>query len=553
MNGLNLLLMIETPLKPLSLHPLSDIWLIGCHKLYGSVYEVNDDFKKIQDELANPQPNPDGSLSPPITIETDNEGNEKRRTREGWRVHSRIISNDEWLSNAEKTVFNHLPVCATYGNYKVTENKRISRGIVEKMIDPQRVYNYSASRQIEEGALAPRGKYWMTAEQAEGYTDTLSTLNTNADPMQLYNHVDNQQLPFWQGGAQINPGLQTMAIQASDDINQAAGLFSANLGDNPGLQSGIAIDRQQQKGDNSTTKWFNSQEIAICYTGLVLIDAIPRVYDSTRQVRILQDDGSFEMQTLNEKVFDQETQQIVEINNLSAGQYDVTCEVGAAFKSKQRETAAAFAEIAAIDPSVMEIGGDQWFENLDAPGMKVVAERKRALMLQQGIIPQDQWTEDEIAQAQEAQAQAAQQEQQPDPMLLAAQAEMVKGQAEQQNAANKQQEIQMTGQIKMADIQLRNKQLDLDVAKFERADNSKLNVEGAKLEQNQQEIDLKAQKQEFEEFMAVVKQEQQQMNDAINNLKTIQDASGDVTIMGPGLVDNLREQSDIVSEEQNKV
>ena len=369
----------------------------------GAVYEDNEKFQSIKDELAQSG----------ITIELDNDGVEKRRTRKGWRVHSRLFSGDDFLTKEEETVFDFLPVCATYGNFTVSENKRITSGVTRKLMDPQRVLNYAGSKDIEEGALRPRDKLMMTSEQAAGHTKTLETMNINADPAQLYNHVEMQPPPFMLNAARANPGLQTTIANMGENINSIAGMFAANMGDNPGLQSGIAIDRQISKGDNSTTKWFDAQEVAICYTGKVLVNAIPRVYDSTRQVRILSEDGTFEMQDINAKVFDNESQSIVEINNLAAGTYDVVCERGLAFKSRQREAAAAFAEIAAINPDVMQLAQDIWFKNQDAPGMDIVASRARAFMLANGTIPQDEWTDEELAQAQAAEEQAAQQPEQP--------------------------------------------------------------------------------------------------------------------------------------------
>ena len=50
--------------------------------------------------------------------------------------------------------------------FKISENKRIYRGCIERSIDQQRVLNYALSRDIEQGALAPRDKLFMTPKQA---------------------------------------------------------------------------------------------------------------------------------------------------------------------------------------------------------------------------------------------------------------------------------------------------------------------------------------------------------------------------------------------------
>ena len=459
---------------------------------------------------------------------------EKRRVRDSWRVYSRLFDGQEWLKAEEETVFDYLPVIPTYGNFKVSENKVIYRGVVEKLMDPQRVINYAESRKIEEGALAPRGKYWMTREQAQSDIKTLSTMNTNADPVQTYTHVDGQMQPYFQGGAQINPGLQETAMSADAALQAAAGLFAANMGNNPGLQSGVAIEKQIEKGNQGTIKWFAAQEIAICHTAKVLINAIPRVYDSTRQVRILAEDGTTEMVTLNENVLDQQTGQNIELNNLAIGEYDVVCEIGPAFKNRQQETASAFLEMAAINPELTQRGMDVWLNNLSAPGMDVMAERFRQSLLEQGAIPFEQMTPEEQQEAQ----QASQQPPQPDPMMIAAQAEQEKAQAEQLNAQTKQQEAQLNAQVSIAQVQvdqdkvnLEREKLQLDAQKFIKGQDDKFNVDAAKISQGQQKLELDAQKMMNDFAMKLTELESkvgQQLNAEFEaNMLTFDPSTGD--------------------------
>lgn len=506
----------------------------------GQIYEVDEEFEMLIDEMAA-------------------EGNqiEDRRAVKKIRVHLRTFSGGEWLGEPEITEFDLLPIVATYANYKITENKRITRGIVQKLMDAQRVLNYVLSRDVEEGALSPRGKYWMTREQMAGHTKKLSSLNTNTDPVQAYTHVDGQPTPFFQGGAQVNPGLQTTAANMNESINQSAGMFTASLGDNPGLQSGIAIDRQISQGDNATTKYTGGQSVALCYTGKILLNAIPRVFDATRTVRILSEDGSFEMQTINTQKIDEQTGQLIELNNLAAGKYDVTCELGKSFASRQRETAAAYAEIAAVDPTISELARDVWFKNLDVLGMDVVAERARAMMLQNGTIPPSQWTDEERQQAEQAAAEAAQQPPQEDPNVIFAKAEQGKAEADLMNAENKKQQVQAETQVKIAEIDLRNKQLQLDGQKFVMGQQDKNNVDQAKILQGQEALEIKSrqlrldeQGQAIEQALAVQKQQQQEINDAINNLKVLREAMGVDAIVGPNNQKAYIDQAQIVDDIQ---
>lgn len=511
----------------------------------GSVYRVDDDFNAVIDELAA-----NGIVE------------ESRRRRDVKRVYSRLFSNNEWLTEPEQTAFDDLPVVAIYGNYSVYENKRIWRGAVEYWKDAQRIYNYSVSKQVEEGALSPRMKYWMTNEQAAGHERQLQRMNVSADPVQFYNHVEGMPPPFQQGGSQINQGLQLLAQQSAADINAAAGLFSSNLGDNPGLQSGVALDIQTDKGNNSMVKWIEALEIGICFTGRALIKAIPRVYDSTRQVSLFYEDGTRETQTINQPVYDQQTGQIITLNNLAAGEYDASCEAGLAFKTRQREEKAQFIELAQIMPEIVQLAGDVLLKNVDGQGMQDAAERLRLQMINSGMIPESQMTDEELRMVQKDQQQAAQQPQQDANMILA-QAEMGKAQAEQQNAANKSAEIQGKQQLAAAQIQieaqkvqLEQQRLSLELEKFKRAADDKFNVAAAQIQQGQQKLDLQAQKQALDAdiaqqqaVLAAMQERRQQFNDDVSNLGALKDAIGANVIIGQN-VEAYSNQVDEVIEQQ---
>ena len=518
----------------------------------GSVYRDDEEFAKVQDELANPV---DGSQ--PVTIELDKNGEEKRRTRNSWRVHSRLFDGGDWLGNEEETVFDDLPIIPIYGNFDIFENKHIYFGEIKNLYDQQRVLNYAMSRDIEDGALSPKKKYWGTLEQIEGHEDKIQTLNTNDDPFQAYNHVEGTPPPFMQGGIEASTGLQTTISNMQQMISASSNSFNALQGNANPNQSGIAGMQQIEQGNLGSIQWFKSLEIMTCQVGKVLINAIPRVYDSTRQVRILEEDGTSSMVTLNQTVFDAETNTNVELNDLSKGDYDVTCDYGKAFNSQQRETNQAFLDMAAINPEVAQRGMDIRLKNLSVPGMDMMAERFRELLLQQNAVPEKQLTDEERALIQQQQQEAANQPPQEDPNMLIAQAEMGKAQAEQMSAQTKQQQAQFDAQVKQAEIQLEQdkialerEKLELDAAKFQRAGEDKFNVEAAKIDQGQQQIDNKSQQQEFENMMAIMQQKESEMNSAIANLNTMREAIGADAIVAPTPMQGYKNQAEIVVDKQ---
>jgi hypothetical protein len=270
-------------------------------------------------------------------------------------------------------------------------------------------------------------------------------------------------------------------------INATAGMFAANMGDNPNAQSGVAIQKLQNKGDNGTFKYSRSMEIAIAATGRLIKDAIPKVYDTARTVRVLKEDESFDMANLNQQVIDNQTGEIVTVNDLSVGSYDVICKAGPSFRNRQEETIEAIVSLAQVDPSIMQIAGDLMLQSVNTPAASQIAERKRAQMLQQGLIPQSQMTEEEVMEMQQAQM-AAQGQQAPDPAMVLAQAEQMKAEAEMlrsqiemEKLKNEQMKIQLEAQklsIEAQKVQgsMMNEQAKGQVSAFE-AETDRINTQ----------------------------------------------------------------------------
>jgi hypothetical protein len=395
---------------------------------------------------------------------------EQRRKREESVVFSRLFDGSDWLNKAQKTVFNRLPIVPVIANFTNIEYKNVWRGATEKLMDPQRVFNYAKSREVEEGALAPREKVWMTMEQAAGHQDTLATLNTNSDAYQLYNPDPKAKTPPTKmNGATINPGLKTLSDDMTGMMRHTAGQYAASVGDNPNVQSGIAIMKLQDKGRLGSSKYFKAMKRGIRATGRILIDAIPKVYDTRRQVRIMNEDGSFEMAILNQTVFDQQTGQIVMVNDLSAGKYDITIMAGPSFRNRQQETVATIVDIGTVDPTFIELGGDILANNITAPGMELLAARKRQQLFQAGAIPAEQQTEEERAIVQKQQETPPP----PDPALVLAEAEaskaeaqnnrvIVQAQSQQRQEDRKDQQLQFTQQAQRFDQFMAQQQLLTD-------------------------------------------------------------------------------------------
>lgn len=496
----------------------------------GSVLEEGENYDKIQDELAVSG----------VTVEEERKF--KKRT-----VYTRQFDGMKWLNKEQKTAFSQVPLVPEYANFKVFNNATLYRGVTRKLRDPQRVFNYAMSRITEETALNPRQKITMTKKMSKGHETSLSTLNTNMDPVQFINvDPDMPNGPGLIQASQVNPGLTSLSEAMRNQIGQTAGMFAANLGANPGLQSGVAIEQLQNKGDIGTVKYFSAHETAICQTARLLIDAMPVIIDTQRDERVLKEDGSFSIETINEVVRDEDTGENVVKNDLSKGFYDVTCSSGPSFQNRQQETVAAIIEIAQVDPSVVQIGGDILTSNINAPGMDLIAERQRAERFRAGLIPVDQWTDEELQKAKMEAEQAAQQPPAPDPNMLIAQGAADEGAAAKMDAGTKQFLAQNTARKDQTQAQLNLGRLQIEQGKV---------VTDA--QQNQQKIAQDAQETEFDQMMQMLTMQMSQtqaivdtLNTQADTLEKLKNASGADAIVSPAIVGAINNQAHEVVEAQ---
>ena len=189
------------------------------------------------------------------------------------------------------------------------------------------------------------------------------------------------------------------------------------------------------------------------------------------------------------------TQTMVQVNTLNKGLYKVTCNAGPAFANRQEAGLAAMLEYAAIDPTIVQTGGDLMLKSINAPLVDEMAARKRMQLLQAGMIPQEQMTDEELA----AQQQAAQEPQQEDPMVML---ERMKEETLQMVQQNKATEHQINIAKATTDAELKTASIQSGIMKDART-----------LEQNQEKIDNDKADKDYKNSLALAELEPQAQKD----------------------------------------
>lgn len=286
-----------------------------------------------------------------------------------------------------------IPVVKVIGNELVMPDGKIRlSGAVEGAMDPQRLHNYAHAGFIENVALAPRAP-WLAEEQTiEGYENDYARANRQNLTVLKYKSVDDgtgQPLPPPQRipPAGLSTGWQHMLQNTEHGVEGSFGMYGANIGAKSQEKSGIALQEQKTQGMIGTFHFPDNLARSIQHTGRILVEWIPKVYDTERVARILGEDGETDMVRLNpdqespvEPLLDEFEQEVGSIYNLHIGQYDVTVSTGPSYTSKRQESVENQLQLINARPDLLNFFGDIILKNMDWPGSDEIAERMKAML-----------------------------------------------------------------------------------------------------------------------------------------------------------------------------
>ena len=379
-----------------------------------------------------------------------------------------------------------IPIIPVIGEEVWVGAKRILQGIVRQAKDPQRMYNYMRSAAVERIALTPKSPYIAAEGQLEGYENEWERANTDNISVLQYRPVSlNGQpvpAPMRVPAPDVPMGFVEEANRAEQDIQTTLGIYNAGLGAPSNEKSGKAIFLRQREADVATFHFVDNLSRSIRHAGRIIVDIIPKIYDTQRVARIIGEDGSVTTARINPEqeepitgYMDHETGEIVKIYNPGVGKYDVSVSVGPSYTTKRQEAADAMMGVVQAVPNLFPMVGDLLVKNMDWPGADDIAKRLRKM-----LPPQLQDSDDEGGRD-SAMAQQVQQ------LMQAAEAKIRALTAELQQA-------QSDRAIKVAELELKDKDINarLEVARM----NAVKDVELARL--NRRADDLEKLASEYE-------------------------------------------------------
>lgn len=279
-----------------------------------------------------------------------------------------------------------IPIVRCIGEETIIDGKIDRKGHTRALKDPQRIYNYWSSSAVEFVALQGKSPFVGAAAAIEGYETYWREANTQNFSILPYKHVDDDGQPIPSPERAQPPVFAPAYIQgmqvAQNEMMMVSGQYEATFGEKSNERSGKAINERERQGDRATYHFIDNQAIAIRRTGKIILEIIPKVYDTARVKSITANDGT-EFQVKIDPDAQQalvvqqkrEGEAIKMIFNPRVGEYDVQADVGPAYATRRQEAFNALSQILSQSSELIPLVGDLLFKAADFPMAEEVAER----------------------------------------------------------------------------------------------------------------------------------------------------------------------------------
>lgn len=349
-----------------------------------------------------------------------------------------------------------IPLVFVGGEQISIDDKNHTKGMTADVHDLTKANNYVLSAQMEHIALSP--KIPFIGPKGAFKTDN-AKWNTANQQSYAYIEFDGAVPP--QRADQISPQPELANIKGGlvDGMRATIGLMGASLGDQGPETAWRAIAARKSEGDTAIFHFMDNLVRAVRYSCMCIIDLIPKVYDTSRVIRIINPDNKPATVAIQQLFVDENGQQ--KMLDFAKGRYDVTVSAGPAFETQRQQTAATLVDLSNRNPALFGAAGDIVVKSLAMPQADELAERlKRGIpphILGEGPTQQEQQLQQQIQQMQQALTEQA-------TNLTMLQSELAKQQA---SLAGKQ--VDYESKVANLEAQLVQARIDQETARLDLA------------------------------------------------------------------------------------
>jgi len=329
---------------------------------------------------------------------------------------SRIIHykfTDKHLLEQSQTPFMDIPIIFNGGYVRLLDGIETIYSFHDDARDSQRELNFIGSDIAEWLKLSKKTKFIAPMRQIERYIEQWNNPD-RADSVLPY---DPDGAPGYKPDPITIPSMPTDLVaqymRAEQDIKMALGRYDANIGAAKENQSGVAGFINAIQGNSTIEIFRENRNFAIAETGRLILNAIPRVYDDTRNITITSDDEDEKDVPINQSKFDAMQMSHTHNQTFADNSYSIEVSVGNSFPMQKSENAKLAMELIRIDTTghAYPLLAEFIAENLDTSKASKMADRLRSLVPPNILMQEDNPQGAEMQKQQAQQAAQAQQKQ----------------------------------------------------------------------------------------------------------------------------------------------
>jgi hypothetical protein len=292
-----------------------------------------------------------------------------------------ILTSGAVLDTKEWPV-KYLPIIPVLGKEMIVDGELRLISLTRFARDPQQLYNYWRACEAETISLSSKAPVVGVKGQFEGFENRWRDCNRINYAYLEYNPVTDAAgtvfpPPQRITAPQIPSGYVNAAREASDDIKSVVGIFDASVGASGNETSGRAIIARQRQSDVANFHFADNLAKSLRQAGRVILELIPIIYDTARQIHILGEDKQDKVVSVNARYQDNGKEKY---HDMGAGTYDVVVDTGPAYQSQREEAVQSMLELIKMFPPAAQVSADLLVENLDVPGASDIAARLRRAM-----------------------------------------------------------------------------------------------------------------------------------------------------------------------------
>lgn len=285
-----------------------------------------------------------------------------------------LLSGDEVLEEIKNYPCRHIPIVPVVGEEIFTTNGLYRQGVVRKLREPQKLYNYMMSIAMEQMAQSVKSPYLVTNAMIAGNEALWRKANTNALPFLAYEPDDMN--PNLRPERILPPTQHRDTIQMAqvfvNDMSNSAGMHDEALGKETNAKSGKAIQSRQMESAVMTNLFGHHLQASVRQEGRIILSMIKHLFTEPQKVRVLEQDRSEKFVDINQKYYHYPTRQTYILNDMTQGDFEVRADSGPSYGAIKQDALNSLMQLVQLNPQMMPFVLPEMIDMMEVPNQEAL-------------------------------------------------------------------------------------------------------------------------------------------------------------------------------------